>query len=118
MDSILNTIKKMLGVPDDYYAFDTDIIIGINSAIMALTQIGVGPADGFVVSDEAQTWSDFIGERKDLEAIKQYIYCKTRLAFDPPTSSFVIEAIKDIIREDEFRLSVAVDPKDMGESDE
>lgn len=114
MDSILNTIKKMLGISEDYDAFDTDIIVGINSAIMALTQIGVGPADGFVVKDSAQTWMDFLGDRQGIESVKQYIYCKTKIAFDPPTSSFVIEAMKEIIRETEFRISVAVDPPGTG----
>lgn len=110
MDSILNTIKKLLGLEESYTHFDTDIIIGINTALSTLTQIGVGPAEGFSISDKTTTWSDYISDMSKLELIKSYIQLKTKLLFDPPTSSAVIEVINKQITELEWRISVMVDP--------
>lgn len=107
--SILNTIKKMLGLDANYTAFDTDIIVHINSALMTLTQLGVGSPSGFSITSSLATWQDFIGTASDLEAIKSFIYLKTRLAFDPPATSFVLEAIKAMISEYEWRINVQVD---------
>lgn len=106
MDSILNTIKKMLGIDSNYDAFDTDIIVHINSAIMILRQLGIGPPDGFIVSDESDSWSDLIGEGTMLyESIKTYIYLKVKSVFDPSTSSAANEASKEMIKELEWRLN-------------
>ena len=106
MDSILNTIKKMLGIDSNYDAFDTDIIVHINSAIMILRQLGIGPPDGFIVSDESDSWSDLIGEGTTLyESIKTYIYLKVKSVFDPSTSSAANEASKEMIKELEWRLN-------------
>ena len=107
--SILNTIKKMLGLDANYTAFDTDIIVHINSALMTLTQLGVGSPLGFSITSSLATWQDFIGTATDLEAIKSFVYLKTRLAFDPPATSFVLEAIKAMISEYEWRINVQVD---------
>ena len=107
--SILNTIKKMLGLDANYTAFDTDIIVHINSALMTLTQLGVGSPSGFSITSSLATWQDFIGTTTDLEAIKSFVYLKTRLAFDPPATSFVLEAIKAMISEYEWRINVQVD---------
>ena len=107
--SILNTIKKMLGLDANYTAFDTDIIVHINSALMTLTQLGVGSPLGFSITSSLATWQDFIGTASDLEAIKSFVYLKTRLAFDPPATSFVLEAIKAMISEYEWRINVQVD---------
>lgn len=106
MDSILNTIKKLLGIDPDYDPFDTDIIVGINSALMTLTQVGVGPRKGFSIRDSTETWEDFIGDRNDLEAIKTYVYLKTKLIFDPPTNSFTIDAIERQAEEYLWRINV------------
>ena len=111
--SILNTIKKMLGLDANYTAFDTDIIIHINSALMTLTQLGVGSPSGFSITSSLATWQDFIGTATDLEAIKSFIYLKTRLAFDPPATSFVLEAIKAMINEYEWRINVQVDTEPL-----
>jgi len=108
-NSILNTIKRMIGALPDYEAFDTELIVHINSAIMALTQIGVGPEEGFYISDENQTWEDFLGERKDIEAVKQYIFAKVKIAFDTNMSSVTLAAFQEIVKETEFRISVNVD---------
>lgn len=109
MNSILQTIKKMLGIDADYAAFDTDIIVHVNSSIMALTQIGIGPVDGFFVTGSAEEWSDFIGNVKDLEAVKTYIYLKVRTIFDPPSSSYALDAMNRTAAELEWRLSIQAD---------
>lgn len=109
--SILDSIKKMLGSELNDNAFDTDIIIGINSALMALNQIGVG-LDGYRVFGSDETWEAFLEGREDLEAVKTYVYLKVKLAFDTPTNSFVVEALKDQIREYEWRLNINAERSD------
>lgn len=110
MDSILTSIKKMLGITEDYEHFDADIIMHINSTFMILTQLGVGPSEGFSIKDKTALWSDFIPENSNLESVKSYIYMKVRMLFDPPTSSAVMESMKNQISELEWRLNVEVDP--------
>jgi hypothetical protein len=109
MESILTSIKKLLGIEESYEYFDSDIIIYINSALMSLAQIGIGPINGFTISDKTTIWNDFIGDRKDLEAIKTYIYLKVRIMFDPPQIGYLIDAIKDQITELEWRLNIQVE---------
>ena len=109
MISILNTIKKLLGPTEVYDNFDTDIIVHINSAFSSLTQLGVGPQDGFFIKDETDLWTDFIQDDKRLEFVKTYIYLKVKLVFDPPLSSSVLDAMNRQINELEWRLNVAVD---------
>lgn len=113
MESILTSIKKMLGIDEEYTHFDADIIMHINSVLMILTQLGVGPAEGFMIEDDTSTWVDFIPEANaaQLHAVKSYIYMKVKLIFDPPLSSAVIESMNRQIAEFEWRLNVAVDPK-------
>ena len=113
MESILTSIKKMLGIDEEYTHFDADIIMHINSVLMILTQLGVGPAEGFVIEDDTSTWVDFIPDANaaQLHAVKSYIYMKVKLIFDPPLSSAVIESMNRQIAEFEWRLNVAVDPK-------
>lgn len=107
MDSILTSIKKMLGLAEDYEHFDMDIIIHINSAFLTLSQLGVGPVGGFTISDKNSKWSDFASATNisSIENAKLYVYLKTRLIFDPPTSGIVTESLKDAIRELEWRLN-------------
>lgn len=109
MESILTTIKKLLGIAEEYEHFDSDIIVHINSAFMILTQLGVGPAKGFSISDEMSLWSDFLGDDPRLEAVKTYIHLKVKLLFDPPTNSAVIESLNKSISELEWRLNVAAE---------
>lgn len=105
--SILTSIKKLLGPEEDYTHFDTDIIIHINSAFMNLNQLGVGPKGGFTIEDKEAKWEDFIlDDRKDIEGVKTYVYLKVRLIFDPPQMGYLVEAIKDQIKELEWRLNV------------
>ena len=110
MDSILTSIKKLLGITEEYENFDQDIIMHINSAFMILNQLGVGPKSGFSINDKSSTWNEFIPESSNLEAVKTYVHLKVKLMFDPPLSSTVIEAIKSQINELEWRLNVSVDP--------
>lgn len=113
MESILTSIKKMLGIDEEYTHFDADIIMHINSVFMILIQLGVGPEEGFVIEDDTSTWVDFIPEANaaQLHAVKSYIYLKVKLIFDPPLSSAVIDSMNRQIAEFEWRLNVAVDPK-------
>lgn len=108
-DSILLLTKKKLGIAPEYTAFDEDVITDINSAFLTLTQIGVGPKTGFSISDESTLWTEFLGDAKNLEAVKTYIYMRVRLMFDPPTNSFTIESMKNQIAELEWRLNVEVE---------
>ena len=110
MESILTSIKKLLGITEDYEQFDTDIIIYINSAFSVLTQLGVGPEAGFYIEDSNAVWTDFVNDSQ-LEMLKTYVYLKVKLVFDPPASSAVIDAINRQISELEWRVNVAVDPK-------
>lgn len=109
MDSILNSIKKLLGIAEDYEHFDQDIIIHINSVFSALMQIGVGPEEGFVIKDNTSTWDEFTVGDIEIESVKTYVYLKVRLIFDPPSSSAAIDAIKENIKEIEWRLNVSKD---------
>ena len=109
MDSILTSIKKMLGIAEEYTPFDVDIILHINSVFMILNQLGVGPSTGFRIEDDSATWSDFTEDKLDVEAVKSYIYLKVRLLFDPPSSSAAIESINRLISELEWRLNVAAE---------
>lgn len=109
MESILTSIKKLLGITEEYDQFDPDIIMHINSVFMILTQLGVGPAEGFSIEDDTAVWTDFIQDAKKLESVKTYIYLKVKLAFDPPLSSAVIESMNRLINELEWRLNVAAE---------
>ena len=104
-DSILNTIKKMLGISSDYTAFDTDIIFDINSVFLSLNQLGIGPASVFSITDASSNWADFSSISKNI--IVTYVYLK--VLFDPPSSSFVLSSISDQIKELEFRLNALVE---------
>lgn len=112
MDSILTSIKKLLGIAEEYKYFDADLIMHINSVFSILTQLGVGPSEGFSITDDSAVWNDFIQENSKIEMVKSYIHLKVKLLFDPPLSSAVIEAINRMISEFEWRLNVAVDPGD------
>lgn len=108
-DSILTTIKKLLGITEDYEHFDQDIIIHINSVFMILTQLGIGPANGFSIRDKSSVWSDFLSDETNIESVKSYIYLKVRLLFDPPTSSAVMESMNRMINEFEWRLNISAE---------
>ena len=106
MESILTTIKNLLGIEASYTHFDSDITVYINSVFTNLTQLGVGPITGFSIADATETWSDFLGEDVPPGSIPAYIYLKVRLLFDPPSSAFVLEATERLISEMEWRINV------------
>lgn len=106
MDSILTSIKKLLGITESYEHFDPDIVMHINSALMILTQLGVGPPEGFVIEDDSSLWTDFLADTTNLEAVRSYVFMKVKLMFDPPTSGIVTEAYNRMVTELEWRLNV------------
>ena len=109
-DSILMTIRKL--VCGDPYAdhFDTDLLVHINACFSILNQLGVGPENGFVVTDDTQSWSSYIADNYILNMVKTYVMLKVRVIFDPPLTSSVLEAMNKEISQLEWRLNVAVDP--------
>ena len=110
MDSILTSIKKLLGITAEYKQFDPDLIIHINSVFLTLKQLGVGPEKVFAITGEYETWDQFLPEdNPNFEAVKSYMHIKVKLLFDPPLNSAIIEAIKESIRELEWRLNVRVE---------
>lgn len=109
MDSILTLIKKLLGNEPEVTNFDVDIITHINSVFMILTQAGVGPKEGFVITGPDEKWTDFLGDVILLEGVKTYIYQKVKLVFDPPTITAVLEAMERSIAEFEWRLNEIAD---------
>jgi hypothetical protein len=104
--SILNSTKKILGIAEDYTAFDLDIITHINTAFSTLTQLGVGPSAGFMIEDDTAVWGDFIIDNTEYNSVKSYVFLRVRLLFDPPTTSYLINAYQEQIRELEWRLNV------------
>lgn len=115
MDSILNTIKKTLSIEEECTDFDQELILHINSVFSVLTQLGVGPEDGFFIEDETETWDDFMDDMKKIQMVKTYIGLKVRLLFDPPTTSFAIESIKNAATEYEWRLNAECDKENNDE---
>ena len=109
MDSILTSVKKMLGITEDYTHFDSDIIMHINSVFMILQQLGVGPAEGFMIEDASYLWEDFLEDPTQLQAVKSYMFLKVRLIFDPPQGSVVKECTQQMINELEWRLNLAIE---------
>lgn len=109
MDSVLTSIKKLLGIPEECDDFDADVIMHINSAFMILSQLGLGPDKDFRILDSSAIWPDFFPDDATQEAVKSYVYLKVRLLFDPPTSSAVMEAMNRQISEFEWRLNVVAE---------
>ncbi len=109
--SILTSVKKVLGIPEEHEHFDADIIMHINSVFMILSQLGVGSTDGFSISDKTTTWDEYLPDSKNLEAVKSYVGYKVRLMFDPPSNTAITESINRLIAELEWRLQVEVESK-------
>lgn len=119
MESILTSIKKLLGITEEYDHFDQDIIMHINSVFMVLTQIGVGPSEGFSIKDKSATWADFIQNNTKIKAewLQSYVYMKVKLMFDPPLGSVVMESMNRSISELEWRLYMAAEGEDLVSDD-
>lgn len=109
--SILSDIKSLLGA-GNIDGFDSDIVMHINSVLVTLRQLGIGPSSGFSITGPDETWDDLLEGSEMLEAVKSYIYLKVRLIWDPPTSGTVMQAMKELIAEYEWRLNVVVDPEE------
>lgn len=108
-ESILTSVKKLLGIDEAYNHFDSDLIMYINSVFSILTQMGVGPANGFSITGNSEKWTDFTDEPDKFSFVKSYMHLKVKLLFDPPLSSAVIESINKQISEFEWRLNVAAE---------
>jgi hypothetical protein len=104
-DSILNSVKKVLGIDAEYTAFDPDIIMHINSVFVVLNDMGIGPDLGYAITDNTAKWSDFLGADPRLNSVQTYVFLRVRLLFDPPTVSYLIDSMKEQIREFGWRLS-------------
>lgn len=112
-DSILNSIKKLIGLDPDYTEFDTDLIIHINSVFLDLEQLGAGSQDGFFIDGSTETWEDFLPDDPlVLNSIKSYMYLKVKKLFDPPTSSSAMDSLNSLIDRFEWRINVAIENKD------
>lgn len=105
-DSILDSIKKLIGTSVEYDVFDSDLIMHINSAFMILCQIGIGPSTPFRIYDRFSTWQDFLSDRDHFQSVIDYVYLRCKLIFDPPSSSFVLSSYKEQLNELEWRLNV------------
>jgi hypothetical protein len=106
MDSILQSTKKVLGLAPEYTVFDLDITTHINAVFSTLAQLGVGPTAGFMIIDNTAVWEDFDVPTNQLNSVKTYVPLKVRMYFDPPTTSFLIEALTKLIGELEWRLNL------------
>lgn len=104
--SILTSTKKLLGLAEDHTEFDLDVITHINSVFSDLTQMGIGSASGFAISDDTAVWEDYIEEDLELSSVKTYVFLRVRLLFDPPTTSYLMTSMKEQIEKAEFRLNV------------
>ena len=109
-ESILKTIKQLVGCPDDFEQFDMDLTIHINSAFATLTQLGAGPKEGYRITGVDNVWSEFEDDPQKLSLIKDYVYVKTRLLFDPPTTGSLMDSLKEQLKEMEFRLYILYYP--------
>lgn len=109
MDSVLLSVKKMIGIPKDYDAFDTDIILNINTVFDGLNQMGVGPEEGFSISDDSTEWSEFLTFDRNSEMVKTYMYLKVRMLFDPPTNTSLANVYQEQLKEYEWRLLIFAD---------
>jgi hypothetical protein len=104
-DSILTSVKKILGIAESDTSFDLDILIHINTVFTTLNQLGIGPEEGFAIEDADATWTTFLEDTTRWAAVKTYVYLKVRMLFDPPQTSFHIEALGKQAQELEWRLN-------------
>lgn len=116
MDSILTSIKKVLGIEEEYEHFDVDLIMSINTVLSILTQMGIGPKNGFSITSKLETWEDFLGDKlPNLQMVKSYVEKKVKLMFDPPQSSTLVNVMNETIKELEWRIYITENPKNTFE---
>lgn len=116
VESILDSIKQMLGSESEDTNFDRELIIYINGALMVINQLGVGP-NGYRITGKENTWAELMGDRTDLELVKTNVYLRVRLIFDPPQNSFLVSAIKEQITEYDWRIEMSRHPEIATEVD-
>ena len=105
MDSILTSVKKLIGIDKEDTAFDPDVIMHINSSFLVLSQLGVGPDEGFYINDDTAVWTDFISDNMLLlNYVKTFVYLKAKLVFDPPSSSIAVQSMQEMVKEHEWRI--------------
>lgn len=109
--SILTSVKKVIGFDEDYDVFDIDLIMHINTVFSVLHQLGVGPTTPFSIDDKDAKWQDFTGDESAINSVKTYVAIKVRLIFDPPATSFAITSFEKIASELEWRLNVQAEGK-------
>ena len=108
-DSVFSSVKKVVGLLGDDGSFDEDILLHINSVVSTLRQLGLSIPSDFYVRDDVQTWRDLLGEFRDLDLVKSYMTMKVRLMFDPPSSSFGLKSMEEMVKEYEWRINVLTD---------
>jgi hypothetical protein len=117
MESILTSIKKMLGIAEEYTQFDEDIIIYINSVFTTLMQLGVGPSTGFYIENDTAEWTDFVPDLTKIQAVKTYVFLKVKLLFDPASiGSSTLASYERQIQELEWRLNVIAESTETNET--
>ena len=110
-DSILNSVKLQLGILPEYTVFDQQLILAINTAFSILHQLGVGPKDGYAIEDESNRWDEVV-TKQSLNMVKSYVFLKVKLLFDPPATSFVLDAYNKQLAEMEWRINSEVEIND------
>jgi hypothetical protein len=111
--SILKSIEQLLGIQEDDRTFDYDILVAINSILSVLTQIGVGPSEGFVIKGDTEMWTDFLPENDPrMSSVRSYVYMRVKMLFDPPLSASVFEAMNTAIKEFEWRLNLEAETQE------
>jgi hypothetical protein len=109
-ESILDSIKQLIGIQEDDTSFDYDIQVAINSIFSVITQLGIGPETGFMITGNKETWSDFMADNDPrFQSLKSYVYMRVKMLFDPPLSASVTEAMSSAIKEMEWRLNVTAE---------
>lgn len=109
MDSILDTVKRVLAIDPECEDFDEELMLHINSTFSVLTQLGVGPKGGFYITDSSTTWEDYMEDMDKIQMVKTYVGLKVKMLFDPPTTSFSQESMKNMVTEYEWRLNIECD---------
>lgn len=116
MESILTSVKKYIGIAEEYEHFDPDVIMHINTAFAVLWQLGVGPSSAFRITDKTKKWADFTQDEEELAMAQSYVFERVKLKFDPPSSSALLQALKESVTESEWRLNVAAETTDEEEA--
>ena len=109
VDSIFGSVKKVVGLLGDDGSFDEDILLHINTVVSTLRQLGLSIPSDFYVRDDVQTWQNLLGEFRDLDLVKSYMAMKVRLMFDPPSSSFGLASMTEMVKELEWRINILTD---------